>query len=175
VRVIAQAPDPKPTRTVIDRMPLLAALSAVERETLLTALKRRELRSSDTVFEQGQPGDSLFLIESGVVSISRHGAGGATDEVNRLGPGQYFGENALNGTPRNATVRALTHAIVYEIARADVAPILKAHPELESELNRALADLRRSDASSLMPEPGIHENKLPAGGIFERIGKLLAH
>jgi len=146
-----------------------------ERETLLAALKRRELRGSETVFEQGQTGDSLFLIESGVVSISHHGLGGATEEINRLGPGQYFGENALNGAPRNATVRALTHAIVYEIAGADVATILKAHPELQGELDRAFADLRRSAAASLMPEPGVHEDGLPAGRIFERISKLLAH
>jgi len=175
VRVIAQAQDPEPARAVLDRMPLLAALSVSERETLLAALKRRELRGSETVFEQGQTGDSLFLIESGVVSISHHGLGGATEEINRLGPGQYFGENALNGAPRNATVRALTHAIVYEIAGADVATILKAHPELQGELDRAFADLRRSAAASLMPEPGVHEDGLPAGRIFERISKLLAH
>src|SRR6266851_4451409 len=109
-------------------------------------------------------------------SVSSDSAlGGATEEINRLGPGQYFGENALNGAPRNATVRALTHAIVYEIAGADVATILKAHPELQGELDRAFADLRRSAAASLMPEPGVHEDGLPAGRIFERISKLLTH
>jgi small-conductance mechanosensitive channel len=175
VRVIAQVPDSKPARTVLDRMPLLAVLSAAERDTLLTALKRRELRGSETVFEEGEAGDSLFLIERGVVSMSRRAAGGTTEELARLGPGQYFGENALSGAPRNATVRALTHAIVYEIARVEVAPILKAHPELESELDQAFADLRRSATASLMPEPGVDQDGLPAGRIFERIGRLLGH
>ena len=36
-----------------------------------------------------------------------------------------------------ATVRALAHAILYEIDRIDVTPIVKAHPELERELDRA--------------------------------------
>lgn len=175
VRVIAQAQEPEPALTVLDRIPLLAILSVSERETLLAALKRRELRDRETVFEQGQPGDSLFLIESGVVSISHRRVGGASEEVNRLGPGQYFGEDALNGASRNVTVRALTHAIVYEIAGADVAPILNAHPELQSELDRASADLRRSAAASLMPEPRVDQDGMRAARILERIGRLLAH
>jgi hypothetical protein len=171
VRVIAQAQDPKPACTVIDRMPLLAVLSAAERDTLLTALKRRELHGSETVFEEGASGDLLFLIERGVVSMSRRGAGSITEEFARLGPGQYFGENALDGAPRSATVRALTHAVVYEIAAVEVALILKAHPELV----RGFAELRRSAAASLTPEPRVDQRGMPAGRIFEQIGKFLAH
>ena len=69
----------------------------------------------------------------------------------------------------------MTHAIVYEIARVEVAPILKAHPELESELDRPFAELRGSAAASLMPEPRVDQDGVPAGRIFEQIGKLLAH
>jgi small-conductance mechanosensitive channel/CRP-like cAMP-binding protein len=163
----------RPTRTIVDRLPLAALLSAQEKEALLKAMKRREFGAGDTVFEQGSPGDALFLVDSGVVSIYRHGVAEGSEEISRLGPGDSFGEDVFDGGPHDATVRALTRTILYEIPRADVIPLLTAHPELQEALEQALAEGRRLVASAGKPDPGANRRAAPQGGIFERIGKFL--
>ncbi len=49
-----------------------------------------EVPAGQAVITEGEPGNRFYVIESGVVAISKDGV-----EVNRLGPGGYFGETAL--------------------------------------------------------------------------------
>jgi CRP-like cAMP-binding protein len=61
-------------------------------------------------------------------------------EVRRMGPGDHYGEIALlTGAPSPATITALTPAVVYELPKDDLAPILEARPQVAHELSRALA------------------------------------
>jgi CRP/FNR family transcriptional regulator, cyclic AMP receptor protein len=49
--------------------PVLASLSAVEREELLRACRRRRFAKGEVVFHQGDPGDSLHLLDVGRVAV----------------------------------------------------------------------------------------------------------
>jgi CRP-like cAMP-binding protein len=52
-----------------------------------------------TVFSEGDPGDRLYVVKSGTVSLSAHGA-----ELETVGPGGLFGEMAvIDREPRSAT------------------------------------------------------------------------
>jgi hypothetical protein len=84
------------------------AESALEREIsreLMTAgleLDRLTLEPGDVLVEQGQPGDNLFLLLDGVLSVVVDG-----DEVAEIGPGAILGERAsLEGGRRTATLSA---------------------------------------------------------------------
>jgi CRP-like cAMP-binding protein len=71
----------------------------------------------------------------------------------RLGPGDHFGEfGLLTGAPSNSKITALTPAIVYELARTDLAPILEARPEVSQELCRALARRQATGRSTAAAE-----------------------
>ena len=62
----------------------------------------------ETLFNEGDAGDSVFMILSGRVEVLKR-FGAEPRVVRRLGPGEYFGEMALLGRhPRSATTRALT-------------------------------------------------------------------
>jgi hypothetical protein len=64
----------------------------------------RKLTAGQTLVEQGQPGDELFLLLDGVLSVEVDGK--ALAEV---GPGAILGERALlEGGTRTATLKALT-------------------------------------------------------------------
>lgn len=87
-----------------------AAESALEREIsteLLAGRKipeRRALAPEDTLVEQGAPGDELYLVLDGVLTVEIDG-----DEVAEIGPGAIVGERALlEGGLRTATLRART-------------------------------------------------------------------
>lgn len=57
---------------------------------------------------EGDAADRFYVVKDGEVVVTRRGADGAEDEVNRIGAGGWFGEvGLLTGAPRNATVRAV--------------------------------------------------------------------
>lgn len=68
------------------------------------APKRTRLEPGETLVEQGDPGDELYLLLDGVLSVEVDG-----DEVAEVGPGALLGERALlEGGKRMATLRATT-------------------------------------------------------------------
>jgi putative ABC transport system ATP-binding protein len=68
-----------------------------------------ELAAGDVVFEQGSRAEFVYVVESGVVEITRQRADGTREELANVGPGKYFGElGPLLGFPRSATATALT-------------------------------------------------------------------
>ena len=84
--------------------------TALERELSQTIMRGgakpqfRKLAAGQALVEQGQPGDELFLLLDGVLSVEVDGK--ALAEV---GPGAILGERALlEGGTRTATLKALT-------------------------------------------------------------------
>lgn len=170
-RSAAYSANADPAMRLLERMTPFAQLTPAERSALAAALSRREIGPGETIIALGEPGDSLFLIDRGVFAISRESADGSLEQIERLGPGEFFGEFALmTGQPRNATVSSLTAATVYEIRRADIAPLLKERGELKGELAKALA-LRQAQNESLPKgaERGVEEEANLAARLFDRI------
>jgi CRP-like cAMP-binding protein len=85
-----------------------AVESALERELSVAIIGSdppfRRLRPKETLVEQGEPGDELFLLFDGVLQVEIDG-----EPVTEVGPGAILGEMALleNGR-RTATLRAAT-------------------------------------------------------------------
>ena len=74
---------------------------------------RLELAAGETVFEQGDRGDRIYIIESGAIEVVRHRADGGEDPLAVLGPDDYFGEmGPLFGLPRSAAARATEPTVV---------------------------------------------------------------
>jgi putative ABC transport system ATP-binding protein len=69
--------------------------------------------AGESVFEQGDPAQLIYVVKSGEVDVVRVLADGSEEQLNRLGPGQYFGElGPFLGFPRSASVRAHTDAVL---------------------------------------------------------------
>ena len=90
------------------------AESALERELsrdLMTAgieMDRSTIEPGDTLVEQGEPGNELYLLLDGVLAVMVDG-----DEVAEIGPGAIVGERAsLEGGKRSATLMARTRCRV---------------------------------------------------------------
>ena len=96
-------------------------------------------RPGNASYGAGTVLESLFIIGKDVLSVRRGDSGGET-EVLRFGPGDTFGEiGLLTGASCGARIIALAPSTVYELAKADLAPILEARPQIAQELSRALA------------------------------------
>ena len=80
-------------------------------------LERRMLKDRDTVFREGEPGSSAFILQEGEVIISKV-IDGAEKELATIGKGGVFGEMALiDNQPRSATARVKGNAVVVTVTK----------------------------------------------------------
>jgi CRP-like cAMP-binding protein len=77
---------------ILRAVPLLGALLAATIEQLGAGLEHAEFAPGQVVFEQGDRGDRVYVVESGRAEVVRHGR-----LVNTLDQGDGFGEVALLG------------------------------------------------------------------------------
>jgi CRP/FNR family cyclic AMP-dependent transcriptional regulator len=87
------------------RCPLFELLSTAELAVLADLSRPRRFAPGERIVGEGELGDSLFVLASGEVEVSRSEGSGGPLAV--LGPPQAFGEMALvDREHRSATVRA---------------------------------------------------------------------
>jgi len=100
-------------------------------------LHRHTVPEGEEVVHQGEEGHALFLVARGVLRVSREdGAGG--HDLASLMAGDFFGEMALlGGERRNATIRAVTPALLYELRRPDMEAVLAEYPRAQAMLEQA--------------------------------------
>jgi CRP-like cAMP-binding protein len=116
------------------------ALEAVARH-----LRRRRFRRNETIFHQGDPGDSLHLVSSGAVKIALPSMDGEEAIIATLRSGDFFGELALlDGAPRSATAVALESTETWTLPREAFLTLLDHDKRLRESLLAGLAhELRR--------------------------------
>jgi CRP-like cAMP-binding protein len=124
---------------LLERLPLFLPLSSDERVLLAPKMRRRTFKAGEILVEQGIVSSALFILVSGVLAaLQRHD--GLDTEILRYAPGDCFGQaSVLTGALTVFKVKALTRAVVYEIAKDDLAPILQARPAIAAELGQIMA------------------------------------
>jgi small-conductance mechanosensitive channel/CRP-like cAMP-binding protein len=127
----------------------------VEAQRQLAAVARRELYDDgETLVREGEPGDSLFVIEEGRVRISKSGEaiGTGTIDLAQMQAGDFFGEmSLLTGEPRSATVTALGGCRVLVLTKEALLPVMTQDPDLARVLSAALA-ARRAEAAATVAD-----------------------
>lgn len=105
------------------------------------ALERfaRDFEPGTVLFEEGQPGDYMYVVQSGEVEIRRQV--GETERVLAvLPPGEFFGEMAiLNGRPRSATAVVKSPSRLLVIEGKTFEAMMRARPEIALRIIKALA------------------------------------
>jgi len=132
---------------VIGRMKLFAGLTPGELARLADASVPRAVPSGTTVVRQGDAGESMFVIREGLFDVVI----GENDwRVARMGAGDFFGElSLLTGAPRAASVRAASDAVVIEISRDALMPLVAEREVLADRLGVALVErMERNQAAS---------------------------
>jgi CRP-like cAMP-binding protein len=88
-------------------------------------------RRSEVIFLQGEPGDSVFYIETGGVKLAAVSTAGQEAIVAMLGPGDFFGEGSLAGQSfRKTTATALTSTTALVIGKTEMIRVLHAEHAL---------------------------------------------
>jgi small-conductance mechanosensitive channel/CRP-like cAMP-binding protein len=122
------------------RIPLFAPLSDAERKTLAEGLHFMPFATGETILRQETPGDSLFILRRGRVSV-RIEVGGEHKELAQLCTGDFFGEmSLLTGAARRASVIALEDTECYVVDRIVFEGILKRNPSLADAIGKLLSE-----------------------------------
>ncbi|MBL9174449.1 MAG: AMP-binding protein [Verrucomicrobiales bacterium] len=127
---------------LIEKVPFFRSASADFIRDIVPRLESREFEANEVVFRQGEPGDAMYFLTSGQVSVTQEDAG---RQVAVLREGMYFGEVAiLKEVPRTATIRAITDCEVYQLKRGDVLGLTQTYPEFARHIQEALEHYERS-------------------------------
>jgi len=136
----------------VDRLraiPLLQPLSDGQLTSLVGQFELRRLEAGEQVFAEGDPGEYLYLIARGHVSVTRQDAMGQPAELARLSTGDEFGEIALlTAAPRNATVTTRTPCLLLALPRHSFDRLLASSPEVRSRLERLQTERLATDLNS---------------------------
>jgi CRP/FNR family cyclic AMP-dependent transcriptional regulator len=113
--------------------PLLRSLSEEDRRQVLSAARRRRFARREVLFHEGDPGDTLHLIDKGRVAIRITTPLGDAATVGVLGRGDVVGEMAVleEGGRRGATVMALEATETLSIDRSAFLELRRRYPGVD--------------------------------------------
>ena len=121
---------------------LLDALEPTEREALIAHLRPRRYKRGQAVFNDGDHGDCLYLVQSGRLDVQVTTMDGHTISLRVIQPGEFFGELALVHSDRIRTGRvcALEPSETLALYRHDFEEVRSRHPGVDRFLVMALAE-----------------------------------
>lgn len=116
----------------VPETPLFSDLGPEEFREVLARLVPRSVAMGGVLFREGDPGDSIYVVASGAVRVSRGDLALA-----ELGEGEFFGEGAFfSREPRNADVAAVVPTELLEIRRGDLEELMARYPGVGEALAR---------------------------------------
>jgi CRP-like cAMP-binding protein/Fe-S-cluster-containing hydrogenase component 2 len=139
--------------STLGRVPLFSRLSPFVRTELAGLLQPHHYDRSELIICEGEPGDALYIIESGQVVVEHDG-----QFIAHLDEGDFFGEMSLLAEkPHNADIRAVTPAEVLALPVEDFMRLLRDQPALAGQLDH-LVERRRATGAAMRRDPArIHQ------------------
>jgi hypothetical protein len=104
--------------------------------------------SQEIIFEEGDPGEEMFIILSGSARVLISGPDGNKVEIALLKAGDIFGEmSLLQGLPRSATIQVLEETTTVAINESNFEYVIIQEPSLAMRIMKSLSErLRRKNA-----------------------------
>ena len=131
--------------------PFFGGLSDASLDLLVSMLVERRFDAGATIVEEGEPGRSMFIVQSGQLVVSKLADSGRMIRMAGLDPGDFFGEMTLiEMQNRSATVVAESPTMLYELTARQLYTCYKAdihaYVIVLQNINRELCRrLRRAD------------------------------
>jgi CRP/FNR family cyclic AMP-dependent transcriptional regulator len=123
---------------------LFEHLNDDDRANLAGVIDVRRLAAGDTLFQVGEPGESLYVVRSGEVELFIKDTAGQRIPLAIVGAGEVFGELALlDRSPRTATAVALADAELLELDRDDLLLLFRTSPAAALRLLAAMGRMTR--------------------------------
>ena len=135
------------TLEALRSVPLFASLDDDSAKDLRSLLSERNVPSNTRLFNQGDEGDAMYLIESGRIRISVVDDDKKEVTLAELAQGDFFGEmSIIDGRQRSADARVIEDCRLAILSRPAFLSFVRKKPDVALEMLGALTDrLRRTD------------------------------
>lgn len=146
------SPEFQKTKDFLGTVQLFQGLTAREVGAVVKSVHVRVYQEGEKLFEEGDIGRALFILESGKIDLTRRDDSGASRRIFSVSPGGFFGEmSLLEQLPRTASAVAAEKSRLYLVYRSQVESLFRDYPRIGvrilMELSRLLsARLRRMGA-----------------------------
>lgn len=117
------------------------------------------------LINEGDVGDSLYIVVSGRVKVYSSNAAGREVVIAFHGPGEYVGEMSLDGSPRSASVVTLEPTTCALVTRASFRQFILNHPDFALHLIEKLIQRVRLTTENV--------KSLALSDVYGRLVKLL--
>ena len=125
---------------LLHSIPLFSRFDHKHLERLGMLAEEVDVGPGKVLIRQGELGDDLMVLVKGLVTVERDG-----EQVNKLGPGEFFGEIALiERGPRTATVTAETPCRLLVLNHRSFHALMEEFPEVAASVLLTLAHRLRS-------------------------------
>ena len=129
----------KSLRDLLRKISYFERCTEVELFALIARGYRKHLDISEIICHENDPSEEFYIILSGVVEVFSEKN---NQVIATLSEGEFFGEiSLLIGTPRTATVRALTiDTVLFVVERQQLQKLLSEHKELGEQIALKLSE-----------------------------------
>ena len=135
---------------ILTEVPFFALLDEQERAALAERIDTVSKPAGTTLFNYGDPGDSLYIVRAGEVEIFFKNDTGERIVLETAGKGDFFGEiSLLDGGARTASARVTKDLEAVVVDRGDLESFLRARPAAAMELLTAAGRRLRESAKLL--------------------------
>jgi len=140
-------PASQMTLEALRSVPLFASLDDDAATELRSLLREKTVPQNTALFNQGDKGNAMYLIESGRVRISIRDEDENELTLAELAQGDFFGEmSIIDGRQRSADARVVEEARLAVLSRDDFLRFVRTKPDVALEMLSALTErLRRTD------------------------------
>jgi signal transduction histidine kinase len=159
---------------VVAQVPLFADLAPAELARVADVATETELQPGDVLMAEGDPGDALYLVLEGQLTVTKRSESGER-ALATVGRGAIQGEIAvLGGGVRRATVRALTPARVLRVGRDDLFEVIADEPGVVRSLVRTVAGRLASMESFIQQQERLASLGTLAAGLAHELNNPAA-
>jgi len=134
---------------ILSRAGIFQGVDPVAVNNLIKDMETVRFPRGTTIFEEGEPGDRLYIITAGKVKLARHASDGRENLLTVMGPSDMFGELSIfDPGPRTSSAVCVTEVQAATMNSEMLKQWVSDHPEIAQQLLRVLARrLRRTNAS----------------------------
>lgn len=116
---------------VLKKIPIFQDLNLREFAKVEDILHRRTFAVDEAIVREGEKGVGMYIILAGQVQIVQAGQDGTPLRLAALGPGDFFGEQALlDESPRTASAIAVEPCQAIGFFRPDLMELIEQNPRL---------------------------------------------
>src|SRR5260370_16806912 len=127
-------------RIGLGAIPLFRQLSPEALEKISELIVKVSFKAGETVFLENEPGDSLYVVDSGKVRIWVRDADANDVTLSELEPGNFFGEmSVIDGGKRSANATAVVDTALHCFRRKEFEEFLVEHPQAALEVIPGIA------------------------------------